>query len=56
MLLRDGESENESNEGRREIDRGTEGEGGVELIELTATIFLPLFVVEVILNAAHALC
>lgn len=26
----------------REIDRGNEGEGGAELIELTATIFLPL--------------
>lgn len=25
-----------------EIDRGDEGEGGVELIQLTATIFLPL--------------
>lgn len=41
MLLRDSERENESDEEGTEIDRGNEGEGGVELIELTATIFLP---------------
>lgn len=42
MLLRDRERESKSNEGQREIDGGNEGEGGVELIELTATIFLLL--------------
>lgn len=42
LPLRDSERESEGDDEELEIDGGNEGEGGVELIELTATIFLPL--------------